>query len=196
MLGFLGRAVVLFAITNIDDLVLLALHFGTARGDRAHRRIVIGQYLGFGAILAVSVLAAYGLRLLPDNAVAYLGLIPIALGVRAAFIAWRHRGASNRERRPVAVQASSSEVAGVTFANGADNLSIYIPVFAASETSAIVAYAIVFLLMVGVWCAAGHYFATRQVVTRALARWGHILQPIVLITIGALILIEGDAFGL
>jgi hypothetical protein len=35
MLGFLGRAVVLFAITNIDDLVLLALHFG-GRGAIEH----------------------------------------------------------------------------------------------------------------------------------------------------------------
>src|SRR6476469_9547526 len=99
MVGFLGRAVVLFAITNVDDLVLLALHFGRARGDRAHRRIAIGQYLGFGAILAVSVLAAFGLRVLPDRAVAYLGLVPIALGLRAAVIAVRHRGAFNGERQ-------------------------------------------------------------------------------------------------
>jgi cadmium resistance protein CadD (predicted permease) len=50
--------------------------------------------------------------------------------------------------------------------------------------------------LVGVWCAAGRYFATRPVVARALARWGHVLLPLVLIGIGLAILIEGNAFGL
>ncbi|MFB7307681.1 hypothetical protein [Streptomyces sp. NPDC056192] len=31
---------------------------------------------------------------------------------------------------------------------------------------------------------------------KALARWGHILLPLVLIAIGLLILVEGGAFGL
>ena len=30
----------------------------------------------------------------------------------------------------------------------------------------------------------------------ALARWGHVLLPVVLVAIGLLILIEGGAFGL
>ncbi|GAA3620006.1 hypothetical protein GCM10022419_127030 [Nonomuraea rosea] len=39
-------------------------------------------------------------------------------------------------------------------------------------------------------------FATRPVVARALSPWGHVLLPIVLIGLGALILVEGVAFGL
>jgi cadmium resistance protein CadD (predicted permease) len=52
-------------------------------------------------------------------------------------------------------------------------------------------YANVFLILAGVWCAGGRYFATRPAVARALRRWGHILLPLVLITIGLLILVEG-----
>jgi cadmium resistance protein CadD (predicted permease) len=197
MVDVLGQAVVMFAVTNIDDIVLLALYFGQARGDKTvDRSIVLGQYLGFGAILAISVLAAFGLRLLPESAIAYLGLIPMALGVRAGFAVWRHRADPDEDSRPVAVQVTTGKVASVTLSNGADNISVYIPVFAAADTSGIVSYAVVFLIMVGVWCAVGRYFATRPVVARALARWGHILLPIVLITIGTVILVEGDAFGL
>jgi cadmium resistance protein CadD (predicted permease) len=39
-------------------------------------------------------------------------------------------------------------------------------------------------------CAAGRFAATRPVIARPLARWGDILLPMVLITIGLLILIE------
>jgi cadmium resistance protein CadD (predicted permease) len=48
---------------------------------------------------------------------------------------------------------------------------------------------IVFLVLVGVWCAAGRFFATRPVVARALSRWGHVVLPAVLIGIGVLILL-------
>ncbi|MET9388226.1 cadmium resistance transporter [Streptomyces sp. NPDC002928] len=57
-------------------------------------------------------------------------------------------------------------------------------------------YVVVFLILVAVWVVAGRYFATRPVIAKALARWGHILLPVVLIGIGLLILIEGGAFGL
>jgi cadmium resistance protein CadD (predicted permease) len=57
-------------------------------------------------------------------------------------------------------------------------------------------YAIVFLVLVGLWCFAGRFFATRPVVAEALSRWGHVLLPVVLIALGLLILIEGGAFGL
>jgi cadmium resistance protein CadD (predicted permease) len=55
---------------------------------------------------------------------------------------------------------------------------------------------VVFLVLVAVWCFAGRFFATRPVIAKVLARWGHILLPLVLIAIGLLILIEGGAFGL
>ena len=42
----------------------------------------------------------------------------------------------------------------------------------------------------------GRFFATRPLVAHALARWGHVLLPAVLVGIGLLILIEGGAFGL
>ena len=70
------------------------------------------------------------------------------------------------------------------------------PVFATVGTGGMVVYVAVFLILVGLWCAAGRFLATRAVIARALSRWGHILLPVVLITIGSLILIEGGAFGL
>ncbi|GAB3398409.1 hypothetical protein GCM10027360_94470 [Amycolatopsis echigonensis] len=87
-------------------------------------------------------------------------------------------------------------VAAVTFANGGDNIGVYIPVFAVAGSGGLAVYAVVFLVLVAVWCAAGRFFATRPVVARALSRWGHVVLPVVLIAIGLLILIGGGAFGL
>jgi len=78
------QAAAMFVATNIDDLVVLMVFFGRARGDRAATvRVVGGQYLGFVAILLVSIVGAFGVRLLPATAVAYFGLLPIVFGIAA-----------------------------------------------------------------------------------------------------------------
>ena len=188
-LGVVGEAAALFAVTNVDDLLVLALFFGQAAG-RPHptRTIMLGQYLGFAGILAVAVAAALGASLLPERAVPYLGLLPLALGIRAAVQAWRHRRDAAEEAEAGPGGPRAVEVAAVTFANGGDNIGVYVPVFATAGPGGTVTFAAVFLLLVALWVLAGRHLATRPVIARALSRWGHVLLPVVLIGIGLLIL--------
>ncbi|GIF49442.1 hypothetical protein Afe04nite_39810 [Asanoa ferruginea] len=139
--------------------------------------------------------AAFGATFLPESAVPYLGLLPLTLGIKAAVQAWRHRGDDDGEPELTHGGPRILEVAAITFANGGDNIGVYVPVFATAGTGGMTVYVVVFLILVAVWVAAGRYLATRPVVARALSRWGHILLPVVLIGIGLLILIEGGAFG-
>ncbi|GAA1748172.1 cadmium resistance transporter [Nonomuraea bangladeshensis] len=189
--GVVAQAAGLFAVTNVDDLVLLALFFAQAAGHRGGAaRIVLGQYLGFAAILAVSVAAALGATLLPEQVLPYLGLLPLALGVRAAWRAWRERNGGDEEEPGGGPGGPGAlAVAAVTFANGGDNVGVYVPVFATSGPAGIAGYAAVFLVLVAVWCLAGRLFATRPLVARALSRWGHVLLPLVLIAVGLVILL-------
>jgi cadmium resistance protein CadD (predicted permease) len=91
--GIAAEAAGLFAVTNVDDILVLSLFFGRSAGQHgAARLIVAGQYLGFAAIPAITVAAAYGATFLPESDVAYLGFLPLALGLRAAWQAWQdHR---------------------------------------------------------------------------------------------------------
>lgn len=87
------KAVAMFAVTNVDDLLVLAVFFGRTAGSRsAALRVVLGQYLGFAAILAVSILGALGAGLLSESVIRYLGLLPLLLGLVAAWKTWRERG--------------------------------------------------------------------------------------------------------
>ncbi len=198
--GIVAEAAGLFAITNVDDIVLLSLFFGRAAGQQgAARRIVTGQYLGFTAILAITVAAAYGATFLPESAIAYLGLLPLTLGLWAAWQAWkRHRQGDSGEQQPGNKEdgPKALPVAAVTFANGSDNIGVYLPVFAKAGAGGITVYVAVFLVLVGIWCAAGRFLATRSAIASVIGRWGHILHPLVLIAVGLFILIQGGAFGL
>ncbi|WP_240670222.1 cadmium resistance transporter [Actinoplanes solisilvae] len=63
-----AQAVGLFAVTNIDDILILSLFFAQGAGHRrTARNITFGQYLGFAGILAVAVAAAFGATFLPDG---------------------------------------------------------------------------------------------------------------------------------
>ncbi|MFI9592789.1 cadmium resistance transporter [Nonomuraea sp. NPDC052265] len=196
-LGIVGQAAGLFAVTNIDDILILALFFAQGAGRRgAAVRIVAGQYLGFLALVAVAVAAGLGATFLPEQLVPYLGLLPLALGVKAAWQAWRNHRDDDEPSGGRAGGPRTLEVAAVTFANGGDNIGVYVPVFATAGPGGTSVHVIVFLVLVAVWCAAGRFFATRPLVARALSRWGHVLLPVVLIGVGLLILVEGGAFGL
>jgi cadmium resistance protein CadD (predicted permease) len=197
-LSIIAQAVGIFAGTNIDDTLVLALFFGQAAGrGSAEIRVVVGQYIGFGIILLASVVGALGAaRLLPEQALPYLGLLPLVLGIRAAVIAWLHHHTEDDESKGASQLGPTTwAVAGITLANGGDNVGVYIPVFATTGVGGMVVYCAVFLILLAGLIALGRFFATRKPVARAIASWGHIILPIVLIGIGLAILIEGGAFG-
>ena len=191
------QAMGLFAATNIDDIIVLSLFFARGAGQRGTTsRILVGQYLGFVGILGAAVLVSLGAGVfLPPQAIPYFGLIPLGLGLWAAWQAWRGDDDDDDakvEGKNVAVWT----VAGVTFANGGDNIGVYVPVFLNVGPGAVVAYCIVFLVLVAGLVGLARFVATRRPIAEVLERWEHILFPIVLIGLGAFILISGGAFGL
>ncbi|MDT0276114.1 cadmium resistance transporter [Blastococcus goldschmidtiae] len=193
------QAIGLFMVTNIDDIIVLSLFYARGAGQRGTTaKILAGQYLGFGAILAAAVLVALGARtFLPEEAIPYFGLIPLALGLLAAWRVWRSDDDDDDDEGKVSGKTLSVlTIAAVTFANGGDNIGVYVPVFATVGTAGIVAYSIVFLALVAVLVAAARFVATRKPIAEVLERWEHILFPIVLIGLGIAILVEGGAFGL
>ena len=76
------QAIGLFVATNIDDIIVLSLFYARGAGQRGTtRKILLGQYLGFGGILLAAVVISLGARsFLPEDALPYFGLIPLALG--------------------------------------------------------------------------------------------------------------------
>ena len=194
------QAIGLFVATNIDDIIVLSLFYARGAGQRGTtRKILLGQYLGFGGILLAAVVISLGARsFLPEDALPYFGLIPLALGLYAAWRAWRNRGDDDEddEAKVAGKQVGVLTVAAVTFANGGDNIGVYVPVFATASTTAIIAYCLVFLALVGLLVLAAKYVATRRPIAEILERWEHILFPLVLIGLGIVILLEGGAFGL
>lgn len=188
------QAVGLFAVTNIDDVIILSLFFARGAGKRnSTRNIAIGQYLGFLGILAVSVAITWGAdALLSPDWIPYFGLLPLFIGIKAAWEAWREE----EEELDGDTKVAIGTVAAVTFANGGDNVGVYVPVFLGMSPARIAVFCAIFLVLVAalVWLA--KFVATRPGIDEALEKSEQILFPLVLIVLGIVILVKGGAFGL
>jgi cadmium resistance protein CadD (predicted permease) len=189
LLEIIGVGAVVFASTNVDDIVLLSLFF--ADPELRPRDIVAGQLLGIGALVAASAAAGALGSVVPEGVVALLGLVPLALGLRKL---WELRAtdadaadadaADEIERRP-GVRALA--VAAVTVANGGDNLGVYIPLFA-REPAHVPGYAAVFGAMTLLWCLAGYALVRNPVFGPRVRRFGRVVMPLVLVALGLWIL--------
>jgi cadmium resistance protein CadD (predicted permease) len=78
-----ATAVALFAATNVDDLVVLALFSAASRATGRPRRweIWAGQYLGFAILVGLSLAVGRGLSLILSRWLWLLALIPLTVGV-------------------------------------------------------------------------------------------------------------------
>jgi cadmium resistance protein CadD (predicted permease) len=194
MLAELGTAIVVFVATNVDDILLLAVLFG---GALAARAVVAGQFIGIAVLTAVSVGAAYAATAVPRQWIDWLGLLPIAWGVWLLVQLWRKRGHPHLDHEgdlatenefATKLHSQVLGVAAITIANGGDNLSVYIPLFA-KDVSAITLYIGVFTVLTAAWCWLGFALVNNPVGGAVMEKWGHILLPFVLIAIGVHVLL-------
>ncbi|PSB61932.1 transporter, partial [Chroococcidiopsis cubana CCALA 043] len=88
------------------------------------------------------------------------------------------------------------KVAAVAVANGGDNISIYIPLFAGSQLASLGIIIAVFFLMLGVWCAIAYLLTRQPTIAYMLTRYGQPLVPFVLIGLGLFIMYERGTFNL
>jgi cadmium resistance transport/sequestration family protein len=200
-----GGAIAAFIATNMDDIIILTLFFAQENSRTRKHHIVIGQYLGFTILILASLPGFFGGLVIKRSIIGLLGFLPIIIGVYQLF----KRDNEEEEIQLVNEDANSKinffrnlinpqvyTVAAVTVANGADNISIYLPLFASINWQKLMITLVVFYLMVGIWCGLGYYFTRHRVISNIFSRYGHILTPLVLIGLGIYILFDSGTFEL
>jgi len=195
------------------------LFFSQVNKDIKVKHIVIGQYLGIGALTAISIAGALGISIIPQEYVGLLGLVPIYLGIKE-YIEYKKEIKNNVEEEVQDAEENIQEqvflnqenktlvsirkfispsilkVAGVTIANGGDNIGIYIPLFSSMKLYSILITVIVFLLLTGVWCFIGFKLAEHPFVNKNIEKYKHIFVPIIFVVLGVFIILESGTLGL
>jgi cadmium resistance protein CadD (predicted permease) len=126
-----------------------------------------------------------------------LGIIPIAIGLNRLLNGETDESEGEEETEQTEKSFFASflspqaySVAAVTFANGGDNIGIYVPLFASATLESLLIILGIFFLLVGVWCYAAYLLTRLEAIAEALTRYGNTLVPFVLIGLGTLILVD------
>jgi cadmium resistance protein CadD (predicted permease) len=186
-LSLLLLGLVAFVSTDIDDLLLLVLLFADRR--LSSRQVVLGQYLGFLGLLVVSLACSLLAIVIPAHWLGLLGLWPLLVGLKRLWL-----------RPPEDVVGASAEsaassvgictVAFITLANGGDNITVYVPLFAGLGVMQVGILVSEFLVLVAIWCLIARFLVTHPVIGGAIRRVAHAILPYVLIGLGAWILLR------
>ena len=203
MESFVGTVVIAisaFTATNIDDILILTIFFAQVDTKFRPRHILIGQYLGFGLLILASLPGYFGGLIIDHKWIGLLGLLPIAIGIKHLFqkqeeVTLQTCTIPEQGKSPL-IAPQTYHVAAVTFANGGDNIGIYIPLFASSNTASLSITIATFLVMIAVWCYAAYQFSTHPAIAKFLSQYSNAIVPFVLIGLGIYILYESETYQL
>lgn len=198
-----------FIATNIDDIFILMLFFTQVNDTFRRRHIIVGQYLGFTTIIIASLPGFFGGLIVPRAWVGLLGIVPIAIGITYLFRRekdeeiqavsgeFKHsKSTTLRSRLMSFMSPQTYSVAAITFANGGDNIGIYVPLFANSDLAELGIILSVFFVFVGIWCYIAYQLTLQPNVAHILTRYGQAIVPFILIGLGVYILFESGSYHL
>ena len=190
-LPLIALGVAAFVATNLDDSLVLLLFFSDRRYRARH--VFIGQALGIGALVLISLIGAALALVIPARWIGLLGLLPVGLGLKQLLA--RREAAEETAAPPPAASGwrRTAAVAGVAVANGGDNIGVYVPLFATRSPAEAALLLAVFAAMLLVWTFGGYYLARHSAAAGWLEQVSEKVMPWVLIGIGIAILLTAMA---
>lgn len=198
-ISLIGIGATSFAATNIDDLFILMAFFANHRSFPISQ-VVLGQYVGMGALLAIGIVGSLIALVVPNNLIGFIGIFPIAIGIKE-LLELRKNDDDEEEEEPATKQPSQRSkwivaylpfltVAAVTFSGG-EEVGIYTSVFAINnEASEIITIISVVMGLTGVWCGVASYLVNHSFLADRFRRITSRISPFVLIGLGLYIMAE------
>jgi cadmium resistance protein CadD (predicted permease) len=190
--ALVGIGIAAYVSTNIDDLFILMVFFATPRFTSS--QIVLGQYLGMGSLMVVSLAGSLVTLLLPHSLIGLIGLFPIAIGIKELLELRKKENEddkmTSKKLQRKKMQMPFLTVATVTFSGG-EEIGIYTALFATNnDVVAIITLVSAVMVLTMLWYLLANYLVKRSSLADRFRRIGDRILSFVLIGLGIYILAE------
>lgn len=181
-------AVGAFVATNLDNLALLAAFLVRYR----HRTFSVAT--AYMASVLILGLAGYGVshaaEIVPVEYLAWLGLVPISLGIAGVVNLLRENSSADDTREVALGGGGAAFLATVTsqLGNGADTILTFGALFADSSPAADTLIAITVATMAVIFLGGARYAIEHPTINKSIEGHAHQVTPFILIIVGTYIL--------
>ena len=191
-------SIILYSGTAVDLLIILMLFFAKRKSRKDIINIYLGQFLGSGSLILLSLLFAFVLNYIPSKEIlGLLGLIPIFLGLKVLFLGDSDGEAIAKEGLRKDNKNLIFLVAMITFAScGADNIGVFVPYFTTLNLANLIVALLTFLVMIYLLVFSAQKLAQVPSVGETLEKYSRWFIAIVYLGLGIYILIENNSFDM
>ena len=191
-------SIILYSGTAIDLLIILMLFFAKRKSRKDIINIYLGQFLGSGSLILLSLLFAFVLNYIPSKEIlGLLGLIPIFLGLKVLLLGDSDGEAIAKEGLRKDNKNLIFLVAMITFAScGADNIGVFVPYFTTLNLVNLIVALLTFLVMIYLLVFSAQKLAQVSSVGETLEKYSRWFIAVVYLGLGIYILIENNSFDM
>jgi cadmium resistance protein CadD (predicted permease) len=202
--------------TTFDDNIYLTGFFAEVNRSFRPQHVVLGELLGFSLLVSISLSGLLLGRMLPTQWLGWMGVLPILIGLRNLLHYLRDGYGDEEDRQASRLRYASLQgfqprrlslldllrdrrtysVSLVTIANGSNNLSIYIPLFASLRPGQLSLVLPVLYGFIVLWLLLSFHLTRTPGLALLLNRYAPIFFPFVLIWLGARILSDSGSLRL
>ncbi|ODG99257.1 transporter [Nostoc sp. KVJ20] len=198
--------------TTFDDNLYLTAFFGKVNHTFRPKHIIIGEFVGFTALVFASLPGFFGGLVLPEAWIGLLGILPIIIGIshlmsreeeeetlQAVSVNFTNSAKKKRQKKSLVATLKDRQtyrVSAVTIANGGNNIGIYVPLFASSNVPSLAVILCVCYLAIGMWCFVSYNLTRNPVMASVMTRYGRKVFPFVLIYLGLSIMFKSGTYQL
>ena len=191
-------SIILYSGTAVDLLIILMLFFAKRKSRKDIINIYLGQFLGSGSLILLSLLFAFVLNYIPSKEIlGLLGLIPIFLGLKVLLLGDSDGEAIAKDGLRKDDKNLIFLVAMITFAScGADNIGVFVPYFITLNLANLIVALLTFLVMIYLLVFSAQKLAQVPSVGETLEKYSRWFIAVVYLGLGIYILIENNSFDI
>ena len=198
MINNVVTSIILYSGTAVDLLIILMLFFAKRKSRKDIINIYLGQFLGSGSLILLSLLFAFVLNYIPSKEIlGLLGLIPIFLGLKVLLLGDSDGEAIAKDGLRKDNKNLIFLVAMITFAScGADNIGVFVPYFITLNLANLIVALLTFLVMIYLLVFSAQKLAQVPSVGETLEKYSRWFIAVVYLGLGIYILIENNSFDM
>ena len=191
-------SIILYSGTAVDLLIILMLFFAKRKSRKDIINIYLGQFLGSGSLILLSLLFAFVLNYIPSKEIlGLLGLIPIFLGLKVLLLGDSDGEAIAKDGLRKDNKNLIFLVAMITFAScGADNIGVFVPYFITLNLANLIVALLTFLVMIYILVFSAQKLAQVPSVGETLEKYSRWFVAVVYLGLGIYILVENNSFDM